>query len=394
MLDTNNITIWQQNVNKLPACQYDLLSSNKLTTINIDVIALQEPAIINANRSIAARDWISVYPTPHLSNPEKTRSLMLFNAQISMDSWNQLNFPLSNVTVIQFRSEWGKLTIFNVYNEGKSNNTINLLTRYHRDNHPNLEQSQIGNAHIIWLGDFNRHHPCWDDPSDLRLFTDNALAAAEILIEAVAEAGLEIVLPHGTPTYCHSIMKCWSRLDHVFISDNSTDTVVACDALTDHRGINTDHVPVLMELNLGIVVNEVKSIPNFKDVDWDEFRNVLARHLGPEQPDDQVISQRQLDERCGSITEAIQSTIRKQVPVTEITHKLKHWWTKELMQMRKQVNKLSRKSFSFCREPNHVIHTQNKDVAKRYDGKLCYTKKQHWRDWVERAEEPDIWTAN
>jgi len=221
--------------------------------------------------------------------------------------------------------------IFNVYNEGESNNTINLLTRYHRDNCPNLEQSQIGNAHIIWLGDFNRHHPCWDDPSDLRLFTDNTLAVAEILIEAVAEASLEIALPCGTPTHCHSVTKCWSKLDHVFISDDSTDTVVMCDALTDHRGINTDHVPVLTELNLGIVVNEAKSIPNFKDVDWDEFCNTLARHLGPEQPDDQVISQRQLDERCGSITEAIQSTICKQVPVAEITHKLKCWWTKELM---------------------------------------------------------------
>jgi len=71
MLDTNNITIWQQNMNKLPACQRDLLSSNKLMTMNIDVIALQEPAIINANCSIAARDWILVYPTLHLSNPKK-----------------------------------------------------------------------------------------------------------------------------------------------------------------------------------------------------------------------------------------------------------------------------------------------------------------------------------
>ena len=93
MLDTNKITIWQQNLNKSPTCQHDLLSSNKLTTMNIDVIALQEPAIINGNHSIAARDWILVYPTPHLNSPKKMRSLMLINAQISTDSWNQLDFP-------------------------------------------------------------------------------------------------------------------------------------------------------------------------------------------------------------------------------------------------------------------------------------------------------------
>ena len=311
----DKISIWQQNVNKSPVCQHDLLSSNKLASMNIDVIALQEPAIVNANRSIVSRDWISVYPTPHQSNPEKTRSLLLIQAQISTDSWNQLDFPLSDVTVVQFTSEWGKLTIFNIYNEGERNNTINLLTKYHRDNHQNLEQCQIGNAHQIWLGDFNRHHPFWDNPSDLRLFTDNAITAAELLIEAVAEAGLEMALPSGTPTHCHSVTKLWSRLDHVFISESSTDSVIACDALTEHRGINTDHVLVLTELNMGLITNEAKPIPNFRDVDWDKFHKTLARHLGPTQPDKQIISLRQLDERYSSLMEAIQSTIHKQVPV-------------------------------------------------------------------------------
>ena len=394
MLDTTKIKIWQQNLNKSPACQHDLLSSNKLTSMNIDIIALQEPAIINDNRSIAARDWISVYPTLHLSNPDKTRSLMLINAQISTDRWNQLDFPSSDVTAVQFTSEWGKLSIFNIYNEGTSNNTINLLTKYHRDNRINLEQSQIGNAHIIWLGDFNRHHPCWDDPGDQRLFTDNTIAAAEILIEAVAEAGLDMALPSGIPTHCHSATKRWSRLDHVFISDGSMDMVNACDALIDHRGINMDHVPVLTELNLEIGIQEAEPIPNFRDVDWDEFRKALARHLGPEQPKDQITNQRQLDERCSSLMEAIQSTIREQVPVTEFTPKLKHWWTKELTQMHKQANKLGRESYGYRENPNHMIHAEHKAVMKKYNTNLNYVKKQHWRDWAERADEPDIWTAN
>ena len=33
-------------------------------------------------------------------------------------------------------------------------------------------------------------------------------------------------------------------------------------------------------------------------------------------------------------------------------------------------------------------------MRKRYDKTLHYTKKQLWRDWLEKAEEPDIWTAN
>ena len=390
----DRISIWQQNINKSPACQHDLLSSNKLTSMNIDVIALQEPAIVYTGRSISARDWISVYPTPHQSSPEKTRSLLLINAQISTDSWNQLDFPSSDVTVVQFNSAWGKLTLFNIYNKGESNSTINLLTRYYSDNRQSLEQSQGGSAHQIWLGDFNRHHPYWDDPGDLRLFTDTALAAAETLIEAIAEAGLELALPSGIPTHCHNITKLWSRLDHVFISENSIGTVTACDALTEHRGINTDHVPILTELSLGLVTSEIKPIPNFRDVDWEEFRKSLATHLGPAQPEDQILNQRQLDERCGSITEAIQSTICEQVPVTEITPKSKRWWTKELTQLRSQSNKLGRQSYRHRNQLDHAIHAQHKDAAKRYERTLDYTKKQHWRDWLESADEPDIWTAN
>jgi hypothetical protein len=40
-----NIKIWQQNVNKSRACQHNLLSNNFLASDQINIIALQEPAI-------------------------------------------------------------------------------------------------------------------------------------------------------------------------------------------------------------------------------------------------------------------------------------------------------------------------------------------------------------
>ena len=43
---------------------------------------------------------------------------------------------------------------------------------------------------------------------------------------------------------------------------------------------------------------------------------------------------------------------------------------------------------------NHMVHTQSKEAAKSYNNNLKYTKKQHWRDWLKKAEEPDIWMAN
>ena len=164
----------------------------------------------------------------------------------------------------------------------------------------------------------------------------------------------------------------------------------------DHhfRNINTDHIPILTELNLGVAIKAAKPIPNFKDVDWDKFCKMLVNFLGPGQPEEQITSQRQLDKRCSSLMEALQNTIWEQVPVTAITSKLKRWWTKELMQMQKQADLSGRQSFLCRNKPEHAVHIQHKEAKKRYVNNMEYNKRQHWRDWLEKADEPDIWTAN
>jgi hypothetical protein len=62
-------------------------------------------------------------------------------------------------------------------------------------------------AHVLWLGDFNRHHPYWDDPRDSRLFNGNTEEAAEKVIEVLADTGLELALLKGILTHKHNIMK-------------------------------------------------------------------------------------------------------------------------------------------------------------------------------------------
>ncbi|KAH9953860.1 hypothetical protein BC827DRAFT_1095635, partial [Russula dissimulans] len=91
----------------------------------IDIMVLQEPPINAFTHTVASKDWISVYPTTHARNPEKTRMVTLMQADLSTDSWNQLDFPSGDVTIVQVVETWGTLTIFNIYNDGKSNDTIN-----------------------------------------------------------------------------------------------------------------------------------------------------------------------------------------------------------------------------------------------------------------------------
>ena len=390
----NKLSIWQQNVNKSPAGQHNLISSGKLTEDKIDIVALQEPAVNAFNQSIATRDWITIYPTTHGKDPSNTRSLLLLHTDLSMDTWNQMDLQSGDVTAVQITGPWGKLNIFNIYNEGKSNGTLRMLAKFHDENQVMLGSSDPATSHTIWLGDFNRHHPYWDDPNDTRIFTREALKAAEVLIEVIAEVGLEMALPSGTPTHYHNVMKQWTRLDQVFLSEHSDNVLITCDTLPAHRGIKTDHLPILMELNLSAAVTHDVPTPNFRNVDWDDFRKALSTNLTSHPSPPTLSNQRQIETACDNLTIAIQCTIREQVPVTNIMSKTKRWWTKELTQLRRVSDKLGRRSYNCKSLPKHSIHTEHKEVEKKYKKTMEYTKRQHWRDWLEKVDDPDIWAAS
>ena len=42
----------------------------------------------------------------------------------------------------------------------------------------------------------------------------------------------------------------------------------------------------------------------------------------------------------------------------------------------------------------HMVHGEHVTAAKKYRKTLEQTKNQHWRDWLENAEDPDLWAAH
>jgi len=62
--------------------------------------------------------------------------------------------------------------------------------------------------------------------------------------------------------------------------------------------------------------------------------------------------------------------------------------------LRKQANKLGRKSYKWRSDPSHAIHAEHKEASKTYVKTLKTTKQQHWCSWLERAKDPDIWAVH
>ena len=178
------------------------------------------------------------------------------------------------------------------------------------------------------------------------------------------------------------------------MSDHSENIVTSCDMQPDHWGINTDYLLILMELNLLADVAVDTEIPNFWSIDWGDFQKELSTKLDNLVPPAPIANQRQLDKSCVSLTKVIQHAIEAQVPVMEIISKSKRWWMKELTQLCQSMNKLGRQAYNRCHDLEHVIHRMHVVAAKNYHKILEQTKRQHWRDWLEKAEDPDIWTAH
>ena len=399
---SNKINIWQQNVNRSQICQHALISSAALARRGIDVVALQEPAINSFGSTIAAREWIAIYPSTHNAKPTKTRSLILLRSNILTDKWKQIDYPSGDVTIITFSGSWGELTLYNIYNDCDSNDTITELEAFSRSRAINTSANTIANANVntttprptLWLGDFNRHHPHWDDPSDTRLFTRQAIHNAEILISAVAELGLDLALPPGIPTHLHNVSKKWTRLDQVFISEDFLDSILICEALTDSPGINTDHLPILTSLDLDLTRAPTDPPRNFRNVDWEDFEKGLKAKLDALPPPTDIKTQSELNNICNVLTNAIQEIISTEVPTTSVGINTKRWWTKELKKLRHTANNKGRKASKYKDWPHHYSHEERRAANKLFQKTLEHTKRQHWRDWLEKAEDPDIWTAH
>ena len=105
--ERRGLAIWQQNLNKSPNCQHDLLSSRRLARHNIDIVALQEPSVNFLNKTIATQDWTPLYPSTHEKQPEKTRSITLIRSDLLTESWEQLDFPSGDVTATCVKEDWG-----------------------------------------------------------------------------------------------------------------------------------------------------------------------------------------------------------------------------------------------------------------------------------------------
>jgi hypothetical protein len=200
-----------------------------------DILILQEPYFDSFQNTKASPHWHVLKPTDHKKLGEPITAITMINKRLSTGQWMQLDIPNTQDLVgLQLSGPFGTVSILNIYNNQHHDHTLQISDSIIHDiiNDPSVDEATHDN-YIIWAGDFNRHHPMWDEERNVQLFSAKNIDEAQVLIDIVSAHGLEMALPQGIPTYFVNRNGNWTRPDNVFCSSNAIDVLTRCTTVPE-----------------------------------------------------------------------------------------------------------------------------------------------------------------
>ncbi|KAJ3874756.1 hypothetical protein F5051DRAFT_310491, partial [Lentinula edodes] len=175
-----------------------------------------------------------------------------------------------------------------------------------------------------------------------------------------------MTLPPTIPTYRVASTGIWTRPDNVFLSEAAVHALISCDVAPEEMTNGADHIPVSTILSLSLLQAQPSPKRNFRTVDWETFNKHFAEELEKIPPPCELTTQQLLNMAVQDITRTIQLSIEKAIPPSQPYPASKRWWTSELSEMKKALNRLSAKSYKFRAIPDDDSHRELRELRTRY----------------------------
>jgi ribonuclease HI len=385
----SQLRIWQQNLNRSFDAQTHLLHCADPS--KWDVLLLQEPYIDFLKKTRSNPYWRVIYPDIfYADHSPALRSVILVNTNLPTDCWEAVQIPSTDITAVKFTTTAGTVTIFNIYNSCTDNNSTTLLDNFLSSYAPNYTPSD--DHHLLWCGDFNRHHPMWEGAHNSHLYSSDA--NVQPLLDLVFHYDMIMQLPPEIPTLEALSTGNWTRPDNVWCSSHTSDRFISCNVDPSLRPPHTDHLPIISVIDFSVTRAETTKSRNFRLVDWEEFTTKLKEILDANPSPRPITNSEEFDTALRNVSEALTATIDSCVPLSKSSPFSKRWWTRELGDMCKRKNRLNNLHFKYRGAPDHPSHQEFRDVNLAYTKLIKATKSQHWEEWLENASSKDLWTAN
>lgn len=384
------LKIWQQNLNKSLDAQNDFL--HRLNPDVYDMALIQEPHFDFRGVTRANRRWVSVTPPTHTPNQAVTRSLILVNICLPSASWTAIPIPSPDITAVQIAHEtFGTLRFINVYNDCVHNNALDVMREYLRT--PAAAACPVLPLRYIWAGDFNRHHPLWDEERNHHLFTSRNLELTQPLLDLLGRYRMRMPLPKGIPTLESFATGNYTRVDNVFCSPSLLSAFIQCDTDPASRPVKTDHIPIIQVLDMEVPVVEHVPRPMFRKTDWGEFRKELMQELSSLLRCEHYTSVEDVEEAIQQLDAAIQRAIQAKVPFSKPSPYWKRWYTEALDLLRKESAKLERIAYRWRFAPDHPVHEEARTSRTKFCTAVRVAKAKHWVQWLEELTASGVWKA-
>lgn len=392
-VDTTPLRIWQQNTNKSLIAQLDVLHT--ATPADYDLIFIQEPHIDFNKLTRALSHWHVIYPTGHHDRAERTRSVTLVSKRLTTNNWTHIDIDSPDITGLSIVVNNGTFHMFNIYLDGEDNSPLTILARTcRRLRRGAVHDGSESTHHIFWAGDFNRHHPMWDEERNHHLFTPTNLDRAQPLLNIIAAFDMHMLLEEGTPTLEATRSKNLTRPDNVFATEGIGNRLISCVVLPERRPPYTDHFPVSTTIDITVTERVDSPRRNFCMVNWEEFRDTLRNNIRSQDSPDKIRHSRDFTAVLDNVMTALRTAIDEHVPTSTPSPFCKRWWTKDLAKERTNVQKLARKAYKLRNSPDHPIHAQWRKARNAYGVNIQKSKQEHWEVFLEDADERSIWTVS
>ena len=181
-----------------------------------------------------------------------------------MKNWTILEIPDTNdITAIQLKGPYGKVSIFNIYNDCTHSRNETILNRFIQKHANTIIGSE--NHYMIWASDFNRHHPLWDDDKD---------------------------------THC---------------TENLLNMITQCEVTPLLCPTATDHFPITTKISLPQERTNTLPSHNFREAGWTIVRKKLQVKISALPNPTTINNKHQLNTAVNHLTTALQKTIQESI---------------------------------------------------------------------------------
>lgn len=160
---------------------------------------------------------------------------------------------------------------------------------------------------VLWLGDFNHHHPMWEDDSDEHLFEPEEYIVP--LVDLLYKNDMLLTLPKGIPTL-QTPAGNWTRQDNVRHNNTTDNPIVFWNTVPAIHPPLVDHMPIITILNLPLPRSSAVKSLDFRNADWPLINANLSQQFKARSPEMHIKSKEEFYKKVNNVVRILIDILR------------------------------------------------------------------------------------